>query len=497
MTTYVDDVHTRVGLLIDGDVVAGDEGTYPVTNPARPAEVVLHAPSTTSAQLDLAVAAARRSQKAWALLEPVERAALVVAAAEAGVAAVESRDLARLLTREHGKTYLEAIFDTATLAGMAAAFAPLVAAALAPRHSSGRATRVEWVPHGVVAAVLPFNWPVSVMGNKALPALLAGNTVVVKAPPSCPGTVLLVAAAMAEALPPGVLNVVNGPSAALGAALVSHPDVDMVSFTGGVRTGQAVMASAAATTRPVVLELGGNDAAILAPDVAGDAALADRIVEAAFVTSGQVCMAIKRLYVHRGRLDETVDALAGRLATELVGDGLADDVTMGPVHTADARDRVEGMLSEAAAAGAVLVRPGRMRAEDEGSGGYFVSPALVVAPPEDAGIVREEQFAPALPIIPYDDIDRAVDAANDTAFGLCASVWSNDDALASEVAARLAAGTVFVNAHGMSAIDMDAPMGGWRQSGFGVELGTEGMQAFARQRVRIRRPGPREQGGQA
>jgi acyl-CoA reductase-like NAD-dependent aldehyde dehydrogenase len=496
MTTHVEDVTTRVGLVIDGDVVSGGGGTYPVTNPARPAEVVLDAPSTSPAQLDLAVAAARRSQRAWAALDPGDRAARVVAAAEAGVAAVEARDLARLLTREHGKTHLESIFDSATMGGMASAFAPLVAEALAPRDLSGGATRIEWVPHGVVAAILPFNWPVSVMGNKVLPALLAGDTVVVKAPPSCPGTVLLVAAAMAELLPPGVLNVVNGPDAALGAALVSHPDVDMVSFTGGVGTGQAVMGAAAATTRPVVLELGGNDAAILAPDVAADAALADRLVEAAFVTSGQVCMAIKRLYVHRDRLDETVNALAGRLATEVVGDGLADGVTMGPVHTAAARDRVEALLSEAAAAGAVLVRPGTLRSEDEGSGGYFVSPTLVVAPPADVSIVREEQFAPALPVIPYDDVDEAVDAANDTPFGLCASVWSNDDALAADVAARLSAGTVFVNAHGLSAIDMYAPMGGWKQSGFGVELGNEGMQAFARQRVRVRRPGPAEQGEQ-
>ena len=497
MTAQIDDVITGVGLLIDGEVVAGGAGTYPVTNPARPAEVVLDAPSTTPAQLDLAVAAARRSQRAWAALEPEDRAARVIAAAQAGVTAVERRDLARLLTREHGKTHLESIFDTATMGGMAAAFAPLVAEALAPRDLGGGATRIEWVPHGVVAAVLPFNWPVSVMGNKVLPALLVGDTVVVKAPPSCPATVLLVAAAMAESLPPGVLNVVNGPDAALGAALVGHPDVDMVSFTGGVGTGQAVMAAAAAATRPVVLELGGNDAAILAPDVRGDAALADRIVEAAFVTSGQVCMAIKRLYVHRDRLDETVDTLAGRLATELVGDGLADGVTMGPVHTAAARDRVDALVSEAAAAGAVLVRPGRMRPEDEGSGGYFVSPALVVAPPSDAGIVRQEQFAPALPVIPYDDIDDALAAANDTTFGLCASIWSNDDALAADVASQLSAGTVFVNAHGMSAIDMYAPMGGWKQSGFGVELGTEGMQAFARQRVRVVRPGPAEQGESA
>ena len=167
------------------------------------------------------------------------------------------------------------------------------------------------------------------------------------------------------------------------------------------------MATAAATTRPVVLELGGNDAAILAPDVVGDRALADRLVEAAFVTSGQVCMAIKRLYVHRDRMDETVDALADRLSAEVVGDGLAEDVTMGPVHTAAARDRVEAMVAEAAAAGATVLRPGRIRAEDQGSGGYFVSPALVVAPGADAGIVREEQFAPALPVIPYDDIEQA------------------------------------------------------------------------------------------
>ncbi len=258
MTTHVDDVSTRVGLLIGGDVVSGGEGTYPVTNPARPAEVVLDAPSTSPAQLDQAVAAARRAQRAWAALDRDDRSARVIAAAEAGVAAVEAHDLARLLTREHGKTHLEAIFDTATMGGMASAFAPLVADALAPRDLGGGATRIEWVPHGVVAAVLPFNWPVSVMGNKVVPALLAGDTVVVKAPPSCPGTVLLVAAAMAEVLPSGVLNVVNGPDAGLGAALVAHPDVDMVSFTGGVGTGQAVMAAAAATTRPVVLELGGT-----------------------------------------------------------------------------------------------------------------------------------------------------------------------------------------------------------------------------------------------
>ncbi len=494
MTAHAELVATGVGIVIGGDVVMGRDGTYPVTNPARPAEVVLDAPSTTPEQLDDAVRAARRSQRAWAARSMEERAELVVAASGRATARIEADDLARLLTREHGKTHVEAIFDTGTMGGMATAFAPMVAEALAAREPPGGATRVEWVPHGVVAAVLPFNWPVSVMANKVLPALLAGDTVVVKAPPSCPATVLLVTAAMAEGLPPGVLNVVNGPDAALGAALVGHPDVDMVSFTGGVGTGRAVMAAAAATTRPVVLELGGNDPAILAPDVAADATLASRVVEAAFVTSGQVCMAIKRLYVHRDRLGETVDALADRLADELVGDGLVENVTMGPVHTAGARDRVERMIAAAASSGATVVRPGRLRAEDDGSGGYFVVPALVVDPPADAAIVTEEQFAPALPVIPYDDLEDAVRAANDSSFGLCASVWSNDGDLTADVASRLCAGTVFVNTHGIASVDMHAPMGGWKQSGFGVELGTEGMQAFARQRVRVVRPGPAAQG---
>jgi acyl-CoA reductase-like NAD-dependent aldehyde dehydrogenase len=489
MTTHVEDVTTRVGLVIDGVVETGGDGSYPVTNPARPSEVVLEAPATSVHQLDRAVAAARGAQPAWAALGMDERAALVQAAASAAAEAVEAGELARLLTREHGKIYWEAVFDAGTMGGMAAAFAPVAAEALQARELSGGATRVEWQPHGVVAAILPFNWPVSVMANKVLPALLAGNAVVVKAPPTCPGTVLLVAAAMAGALPAGVLNVVNGPGAALGAALVGHPGVDMVSFTGGTATGQAVMGAAAATTRPVVLELGGNDPAILAPDLRIDGELADRVVSAAFDSSGQICMAIKRLYVHRDQVDETVAALAERLAQHVVGNGLAEEVTMGPVHTEGARDRVEAFIEEAAAAGAVVYRPARLRADDVASGGYFVSPALVVAPPPDARIVREEQFAPALPIIPYDDIEDAVAAANDTDFGLCASVWSNDAALADDVAGRLEAGTVFVNAHGISAIDMYAPMGGWKQSGFGAELGAEGMQAYARQRVRVSRPG--------
>jgi acyl-CoA reductase-like NAD-dependent aldehyde dehydrogenase len=494
MTTDADH-RAHIGLLIDGEVVPGDAGSYPVTNPARPSEVVFDAPAASSGQLDRAVAAARRAFGTWAALPHDERSALVIAAAEAGVAAVEAQDLSRLLTREHGKVHWEAVFDASTMGAMATAFAPLAAEALSGRTHSNGATQVEWVPHGVVGAILPFNWPVSVMANKVLPALLAGNTIVVKAPPTCPGTVLLVAAAMVTVLPAGVLNVVNGPEAGLGAALVGHADVDMVSFTGGVPTGQAVMAAASGTTRPVVLELGGNDAAILAPDLVVDSALAGRLIDAAFVTSGQVCMAIKRLYVHRSRMAETMAALRDRLSVEVVGDGLADGVTMGPVHLSASQRRVEALIAEAEDGGAKVHRPGRVRPDDAEGGGYFVSPALVESPDATARLVTEEQFAPALPVLAYHDLDEAVASANDTSFGLCASIWSGDPALAARTARRLQAGTVFVNTHGLSAIDMHAPMGGWKQSGFGVELGAEGMQAFARQRVVVTDPGSCPSGG--
>lgn len=471
-------------LVIDGSPVPGEAGTYPVVNPARPDEVVLDAPAASPGQLDAAVAAARRAQPAWAVLSPEERAERLVAAAQCDPDVVDQ--LARLLTREHGKVLWEATFDVGTVAGMAAAFAPLVAEATATRSvpaGPGRRTLVERVPHGVVGAIVPFNWPVSVLGNKVLPALMAGNAVVAKPPPTCPGAMLEVAARLAAGLPPGLLDVVNGPDAALGRALVAHPGVDMVTFTGGIPAGRSVMAAAAATTKPVVLELGGNDPALLAPDLEVDDALADRLVAAAFTTSGQVCMAVKRVFVPEDRKDALVEALAQRLAREVVGDGLRPGVTMGPVHTDAARRRAETMVGEAAAAGARVLRPGTLVDEDVAAGGYLVSPALVCDPPPDARIVVDEQFAPVLPVIGYRRLDEAVSQANATPFGLCASVWTHDDGLADTVSRQLQAGTVFVNDHGMSAMDHLAPLGGWKASGLGAELGPEGMADLTRARV--------------
>ena len=254
----------------------------------------------------------------------------------------------------------------------------------------------------------------------------------------------------------------------------------MVSLTGGVDTGRAVMAQASLALTPLVLELGGNDPAILAPDVEIDADLAGRLFDAAFITSGQVCTAIKRVYVPHGKLDELVEALVNRASHEVVGDGLAAEVTMGPVHHESGRRRVEQMLEQAAALGARVHRPATMRTEDAEGAGYFVSPAIVEGAPDHADIVTQEQFAPALPVLGYTDISEAVARGNDSSFGLGASIWTDDETLAAEVADQLQAGTVFVNSHGPGAMDFRAPFGGWKQSGFGLELGTEGMLAFTR-----------------
>jgi acyl-CoA reductase-like NAD-dependent aldehyde dehydrogenase len=470
-----------VCLTIGGRMVSGADGTYPVFNPAHPAELVIDAPAASDAQVDEAVSAAAVAQPGWQDLGSEVRLAGLQEACSRAEHALDLESTSSLLTREHGKIRVESLFDLATTPGMLGALAPLMEESLLPRYAG--TSLVERIPHGVVACVLPFNWPAAVMANKVLPALLAGNTVVVKTPPSCPGAVLKLAGAIAGGLPPGVFNTLNGPAPELGATLVSHPDVGMVSFTGGVSAGRSVLAACAPYLRPAVLELGGNDPAIIGPDLEPNEELAVRLLEAAFATSGQVCMAIKRLYLPSERMEEWRDVLVDTLSRTVVGDGLDDTVTMGPVHTEAARDRVEAMIVGAAATATQVVRPAAIQQSGEG---WVVPPALVVDPDPGSALVSEEQFAPALPLLSYRQMENAISAANATKFGLCASIWTHDLDVADSVARRLVAGTVWTNAHGMGAMDHLAPMGGWGESGVGVEMGLEGMAAFTRPRVQRR-----------
>ena len=480
-------------LTIGGEPQAGAAGSYPVHNPARPAEIVGQAPAADRAQLDAAVTAARRAAPGWRALDVGERVAKVAAAAATAGEQLAATDGARLFTSEHGKVLSEANFELATAPMVAAVLGSMAEAALTNEQIDPQAPYplLKREPYGVAALVIPFNWPLAVMMTKLTSALTAGNTAVVKLPPTVPLAALQFGAAFAAALPPGVVNVLAAHGIELAQALVTHPGIDVISLTGGPATGRAVMAAAAPRLTPLLLELGGNDAAIIAHDLTISDQLVEQLVTATYTTGGQVCMAIKRLYAPRDRVDELSDAVLARCEREVVGDGLAEEVTLGPLHTAAGRDRVEALVKDAAAQGATVRTAGRIREADADAGGYFVLPTVVTGLARDSALASEEQFGPVLPIFGYDAIDDAVAAANDTEFGLTASVWTGDDALADKVTGQLIAGTVSVNCHGMAAQDPRIPFGGVGQSGLGRELGADGIRAFTQPRGYVRQPAPR------
>jgi acyl-CoA reductase-like NAD-dependent aldehyde dehydrogenase len=482
---------TQTVLTIGGEPQPGAAGTYPVHNPARPAEIVGHAPAAALDQVDAAVRAARQAAAGWRALDVAERSAAIAAAASTAAQQLGT-DGAALYTREHGKVLSEARMEIDTAPAVASILGSMAEPALAPEKIDPQSPypRLHREPYGVAALILPFNWPLAVMMTKLTSALSAGNTAVVKVPPTCPLAVLEYGAAFASALPAGVVNLLAGPGSEASQALVSHPGIDVISLTGGVATGRAVMAAAAPRLTPVLLELGGNDAAIIAPDIPVTDQLIEQLVAATYTTCGQVCMAIKRLYAPANRVDELADAVLARCQREVIGDGLAEDVTLGPMHTAAGRNRVGALVADADAHGATVRTAGAIREADVDAGGYFVLPTVVTDLDRDTPLAIEEQFGPVLPIFGYQGIDDAVAAANATDFGLTASIWTGDDALADRVAAQLVAGTVSVNCHGMAAQDPRLPFGGVGQSGLGRELGVDGVRAFTQPRAFVRHPAP-------
>lgn len=327
---------------------------------------------------------------------------------------------------------------------------------------------------GVVAAITPWNFPLFILIVKFAPALLAGNTMVAKPAPTTPLTTLLLGRVCLDLLPPGVFNVIVDNND-LGAEMTGHPDVAKVAFTGSTATGRKVLASTAATLKRITLELGGNDPAIVLPDV-DPAVAAPLLFGAAMANSGQVCIAIKRLYVHSSVYDRFCDELVGLANATVLDDGASPGSQMGPVHSRMQYEKVLRLIERAKhdgtviAGGAALDRPG-----------YFIRPTIVRDIPDEAQLVREEQFGPVLPIMRYDDIDDAIRRANDSEFALGASVWSNDLDQARDVAMRLASGIVWINNH--LDLQADLPLRGARQSGAGAELGQEGLEEFTQAHI--------------
>jgi acyl-CoA reductase-like NAD-dependent aldehyde dehydrogenase len=444
-------------MTIGGVDVAG-VSTFPVINPATGA-VFAQAPECSRQQLDDAVTAARLALPNWAATPFAERQKILISLA--GVLLNHVDELKLLLTQEQGKPHGDAAAEIQSAASRCKSTALFELPRLVIEDSLDRWGETRRVPLGVVGAIAPWNFPISLAMMKVAPALLAGNTVVLKPSPFTPLTTLRLGHLMQSVLPVGVLNVVSGGDE-LGPWMTTHPGIDKIGFTGSTGTGRKVMASSAATLKRITLELGGNDAAIVLPDI-NVQQIVEKLFWAAFRNNGQICMAAKRVYVHRDVYEALKIALVAYANTIRVGDGSEQDTQLGPLQNLLQYRRVLDLIEDSKRNGHKFALAG----DPPSSSGYFVHPTIIDNPPEDARIVQEEQFGPIMPLMVFDDIDDVVDRANSSPYGLCASIWSGDVDRALEIGSRLQVGTIWVNeAHYLSPF---APFGGHKQSGLGVE----------------------------
>ena len=457
-------------MTIDGKAVAG-KSEFGVINPST-GQVFANAPECSREQLDAAMDSAATAFRPWSRDEARRRQVLRDCAA-----ALRGRveELARVLTQEQGKPLAKAMGEIHGTAFWFDYTASLEIPVEVVQDDASKRVEVRRRPLGVVGAITPWNFPVLLAAWKIAPALLAGNTVVIKPSPFTPLSTLALGEVLRSVLPPGVLNVVSGGDA-LGAWVSTHPAVRKVSFTGSVETGKKVAAAAAPDLKRITLELGGNDPAIVLLDV-DPAAIADKLFWGAFENSGQVCSAVKRVYVHESKYDALLSELAQRARAVKMGSGLEAGTELGPINNKPQFERVCGLVADALKSGARAVAGGAPRKGD----GYFFAPTILADVAEGMRIVDEEQFGPARPVLTYRDVDDAVERANATMFGLSGSVWSSDPQRATDIAGRLECGTAWVNQH----LDIlpTAPFGGAKWSGIGVENGKWGLYGFTETQV--------------
>lgn len=458
-------------MVIDGQEVVSNE-FFDVENPST-GEIIAKVPTCSREQLDAAFAAADRAFPEWAATPIDDRAAVLVAAADRLAEHVE--DLAVIVAQELGKPLDLSRFEVQGLVAYLRRFAEERIDDVVLADNAKERIVVTHAPIGVVAAITPWNGPMFMFALKLAPALLAGNTLVVKPSPFTPIATLYAARIIADLLPAGVLNVIAGPEP-LGAWMVSHPIPRKVTFTGSIPVGMAIASAAGADLKKVTLELGGNDAAIVLPD-ADVAKIAGPIFTAAFANTGQACLALKRLYVVGDAYDAVVEAIAAKARETIVGDPLEPSTVVGPLATPQQRAHVEDLIADARAHGGRIVAGGSRIDRP----GYFHELTVIADVSDGVRVVDEEQFGPVLPIVRCESVEDALARANGTMFGLGASVWGTDMAEARRVAALLEAGTVWINGHRTTSIDR--PLTGWKWSGIGVEKGEWGIKAMCELKV--------------
>ncbi|ANN15849.1 aldehyde dehydrogenase [Amycolatopsis orientalis] len=466
----------RTAFFIDGGWQRADDRPRHIQFEAATEEVLGVVSVGGSDDVDRAVASARAALDSgpWGRTSPPERAEFMRRLADA----LERRgaETAELVSRENGT--LKSLSHAANVVGgtsMLRTLADFVASHEfeVVRPSRAGETLVRREPVGVVGAITTWNYPVLAVISKVAPALAAGCTLVVKPPLDCALDAYVVADAAEEiGLPPGVLNIVVGGQDA-AQALVAHPDVDMIAFTGSTATGRAIGEVAGRMFKRMTLELGGKSAAIVLPDANVDDLV--RTAETAlFKNGGQTCTTHSRVIVHRSRRDEVIDALRGLADGFVIGDPLDSGVTLGPMATEHHRDRVEGYIRLGLAEGAGIASGGPGRPEGVPRG-WFVRPTVFTGVSNDSRLAQEEVFGPVIAVIEYDDEDDAVAMANATPFGLAGMVLTGDEAHGLEVAGRIRSGTVGVNYY---SLDTGSPFGGVKSSGIGREFGPEGLDAY-------------------
>ena len=457
-------------LLINGQMVDG-ELSMDVVNPATE-EKLADCPRASEGQLNAAVAAAKAAFPAWSKTSIDERKAAVLKIAD--VVEANAAELAQLLTKEQGKPIEDATVEVYGMAAFCRYFTSLDLPVEVLEDSEGRRVEVHRNPLGVVGAIVPWNFPLILMAFKLPPALIAGNTLVIKPAPTTPLSTLRIAELIQDILPAGVINFITDAND-LGAPMTAHPDVRKISFTGSTETGAKVMAGAAGLLKRITLELGGNDAGIVLDDV-DPKETAQKLFDSAFQNSGQVCIAMKRLYVHENIYDEVCEELATIANDTVIGDGLEQGTKLGPLNNKMQYDKVKALIEEAKQDGNVIAG-----GEFPDKPGYFIRPTIVRDIKEGSRLVDEEQFGPVLPVMSFADESEAVERDNASAWGLGGSIWSASPERAYALAEQMDSGTVWINKH--AELDPTIPFGGAKMSGLGNELGQEGLQEFTQQKI--------------
>ena len=459
-------LRTDFSLLIDGKLEQSTE-QLDVINPAY-GTVFARCPSAGRAELDVAVAAAKRGFATWKSTTYEQRAALVKKLSQA--LRDHQNELAELLTREQGKPLAQSIAEIDRGAAQSDGIVGIEIPVETLIDNAQQHIELLYRPLGVVGIITPWNAPVNLALGPLVSALYTGNTVVLKPSPYTPLTTLKLGELIRDIFPAGVVNVLAGGDQ-LGQWMTEHKDIDKISFTGSVATGKKVLASAAGTLKRVTLELGGNDPAIIMDDV-DPKAIAKKVFFAAFVNSGQVCMAIKRIYAHEKIYDALCAALVEEAKKAVVGNGLDPPTDLGPIQNKMQYDKVVGIIEDTKRSGAKFLTGGTV---PKGPG-YFLPPTLVADVAEDSRLVREEQFGPIVPILKFKDLDDALRRANDTRYGLSGSVWTSDVDRGAAIAAKLEVGTAWVNQH--RATSAFVPFGGAKESGYGRQYSALGLKSY-------------------